>query len=181
MNSLKLATPSRTMSSMSSRPAVAQIGDDHVQAVVDAGFAFGLLPPGVEGIAHLRAFGLDGEIDDGGGAAERRGAGAGFEIVGGGGAAEGHVEMGVDVDAAGHHEHVRWRRSRGRRLRAGCSGAMSWMRSPSMRMSAPKVWRAVTTVPLRISRCSCRCSHWVIGGALLPAFEGQAGCRPAPW
>jgi hypothetical protein len=48
MNSLKLATPSRTMSSMSSRPASAQVGDDHVQAVVDAGLALGLLPPGVE-------------------------------------------------------------------------------------------------------------------------------------
>ena len=61
---------------------VAQIGDDHVQAVVDAGLAFGLLPPGVERVAHLRAARLDGEIDDGGGAAERRGARAGFEIVG---------------------------------------------------------------------------------------------------
>ena len=67
---------------MSSRPHVAQIGDDHVQAVVDAGLAFGLLPPGVERVAHARAARLDGEIDDAGGAAERRGAGAGLEIVG---------------------------------------------------------------------------------------------------
>ena len=62
--------------------AFAEVGDDHVEAVVDAGFAFGLLPPGVEGVAHARASGLDGEIDDGGGASEGGGAGAGFEIVG---------------------------------------------------------------------------------------------------
>ena len=62
--------------------AGAQIGDDHVQAVIDARLAFGLLPPGVEGVAHAGAAGLDGEIDDAGGAAERRGASAGFEIVG---------------------------------------------------------------------------------------------------
>ena len=103
MNSLKLATPSRTMSSMSSRPAVAEVGDDHVEAVVDDGAPFGLLPPGVQRVAHARAARLDGEIDDGGGAAESRGARAGFEIVGRSGAAERHVEMGVRVDAAGDH------------------------------------------------------------------------------
>jgi hypothetical protein len=134
MKSLKLATPSRTMSSMSSRPAVAQIGDDHVQAVIDAGFALGLFPPGVERVAHARAFGLDGEIDDGGGAAEGRRARAGFEIVGGRGAAEGHVEVGVDVDAAGHHQHAGGVDD-GRRTRRN-AGAMSLMRSPSIRTSA---------------------------------------------
>ena len=82
--------------------AFAEIGDDHVEAVIDAGFVFGFFPPGVEGVAHFGAFGLDGEIDDGGGASEGGGAGAGFEIVGGGGAAEGHVQVGVDVDTAGH-------------------------------------------------------------------------------
>ena len=82
MNSLKLATPSFTMSSMSSRPGVAQVGDDHVQAVIDGGLALGLFPPRIERVAHFGAAGLNGEIDDGGGAAERRRARAGFEIVG---------------------------------------------------------------------------------------------------
>ena len=41
-----------------------------------------------------------------GGAAEGRGARAGFEIVGAGGAAEGHVEMGVAIDAAGEDVHA---------------------------------------------------------------------------
>ncbi len=86
--------------------ASAEIGDDHVQAVIDAGLAFGLFPPGVEGIAHAGAAGLDGEIDDAGGAAEGRGAGAGFEIVGAGGAAERHVEVGVAIDAAGEDVHA---------------------------------------------------------------------------
>src|SRR4029077_13550009 len=80
-------------------------GDDHVEAVVDAGASLGFFPPGVEGVAHLRAFGLDGEVDDAGGPAHGCGSRAGFEIVGGGGAAEGHVEMGVRVDASGEDEH----------------------------------------------------------------------------
>ena len=50
--------------------------------------------------------GLEGEVDDGGGAADGCGAGAGEVIVGGRGAAEGHVEVGVDVDAAGHQEEA---------------------------------------------------------------------------
>ncbi len=87
--------------------ALAQVGHDHVQSVVDAGFAFGLLPPGIERVAHARAARLDGEIDNAGGAAEGRRAGAGFEIVGAGGAAERHVEVGVAVDAAGQHVHAR--------------------------------------------------------------------------
>ena len=136
MNSLKLATPSSTMSSMSSRPALPQIGDDHVQAVVDAGVAFGLLPPGVERVAHLRAARLDGEIDDGGGAAERRRARAGFEIVGGGGAAERHVEMRVDVDAAGHHEHAGGVDDLVCQVSVGIPARTSLMRSPSIRTSA---------------------------------------------
>ncbi len=50
------------------------------------------------------AFVLDGEVDERGSAAEGGGDGAGLEIVGAGGAAEGHVEVGVDIDAAGNHE-----------------------------------------------------------------------------
>ncbi len=70
------------------------------------GAALGLLPPGVERVAHARAARLDGEIDNGGRAAEGRGARAGFEIVGRGGAAERHVEVRVGVDAAGDHVHA---------------------------------------------------------------------------
>ncbi len=81
---------------------IAEIGDDHVQAVVDARFAFGFLEPRVERVAHARAARLDGEIDDARRAAECGGAGAGFEIVGGSSAAEGHVKVRVNVDTAGH-------------------------------------------------------------------------------
>ncbi len=83
-----------------------KIGDDHVQPVIDAGLRFRLLPPGVQRVAHLGAAGLDGEIDDGGGAADGRRARAGFEIVAGCCAAERHVEMRVRVDAAGKQQHA---------------------------------------------------------------------------
>ena len=54
----------------------------------------------------LGSLGLDGEIDERGGAAKRRRARAGFEIVAGRGSAEGHVEMRVDVDAARQQQHA---------------------------------------------------------------------------
>jgi hypothetical protein len=47
---------------------------------------------------------LDSEIDQRGGASEGGGDGAGLEVVSAGGATEGHVEVGVDVDAAGDDE-----------------------------------------------------------------------------
>src|SRR6185437_12702031 len=81
-----------------------QVGDDHVQAVVDGGFSFGLAPPSVERGAHFSAAGLDGEVDDGGGSADGCGFRAGFEVVGGEGSAEGHVEVGVGIDSAGENE-----------------------------------------------------------------------------
>src|ERR1700733_12233737 len=83
-----------------------QVRDDHVEAVVDGRFRFRFFPPGIERISHLRAFGLDGEVDQRRGAAEGCGFCAGFEIVGGRGAAEGHVEVSVDVDASGEEEHA---------------------------------------------------------------------------
>ena len=55
-----------------------------------------------------------------GGAAEGRGARAGFEIVGAGGAAEGHVEMGVAIDAAGEDVHAGGVDDLGRRIRREC-------------------------------------------------------------
>ncbi len=114
-----------------------------------AGPPFGLLPPDVERVAHARAARLDGEIDDGGGAAEGSGARAGFEIVGRRGAAERHVEMGVDIDAAGHHVHscrVDHRR-RGIRRNAGAhlANALAFDQNVGGVGSV-----AVTTVPLRI-------------------------------
>ena len=54
------------------------------------------------GVAH----GLQGEIDDGGGAAYGGGHGAGAVVVGRDGSAEGHIEMGVHVDAAGHDQQA---------------------------------------------------------------------------
>ena len=61
---------------------VSQIGHDHVQPVVDARFAFGLLPPCVERVAHFGSARLDREVDDCGGATDRRRARAGLKIVG---------------------------------------------------------------------------------------------------
>ena len=80
-----------------------EVRDDHVEAVIDARPAFRLFPPGVQGLPHPRAPGLDGEIDDGRGAAERRGPCPGLEVIRGGGAAEGHVQVRVGVNAAGDH------------------------------------------------------------------------------
>jgi hypothetical protein len=82
--------------------AGAQIGDDHVQAVIDTCLTFGLFPPGVEGVAHAGAAGLNGEIDDAGGAAKGPRRGYRFRnrpalVV----PAERHVEVGVAIDAAG--------------------------------------------------------------------------------
>src|SRR2546426_2822446 len=84
----------------------AEIGDDAVESVVGDGFVVGFLHPSVEGLAEGLAFVLDGEVDERGSAAKGGGDGAGLEIVGAGGAAEGHVEVGVDVDAAGNDEHA---------------------------------------------------------------------------
>jgi hypothetical protein len=82
----------------------AKVGDDAVEGVVGHRFVVGFFHPGIEGLAERVAFVLDGEVDERGGAAKSGGDGAGLEIVGAGGAAKGHVEMGVDVDAAGDHQ-----------------------------------------------------------------------------
>ena len=82
---------------------VGELGDDHVEAVVDGRLARGFLRPRFEGVVQRLASVLDREVDDRRGAAERRGDGAGFEVVGRGRAAERHVHVGVDVDAAGQH------------------------------------------------------------------------------
>jgi len=107
MKSLKLVTPSRMSWPISSSCAEPRSVDDAVEGVVGDGFVVGFLHPGVEGLAERLAFVLDGEIDERGGAAKGGGNGAGLEIVGAGGAAEGHVQMGVDIDAAGNDEASR--------------------------------------------------------------------------
>ena len=118
----------------------AEVGDDAVEGVVDGGFVVGLGHPGVEGVAESLTFVLDGEVDERGGAAEGCGDCTGLEIVGAGGAAEGHVEMRVDVDAAGEEEDGWWRRwcwwrflarvaLRWRRFcRRRCRGRRGWCR-----------------------------------------------------
>jgi len=83
-----------------------KIGDNHVQAIIDARLGLRLFPPGVERIAHLGAAGLDGKVDDGCGAADGRRAGAGFEIVARCGTTERHVEVRVRVDAARQQQHA---------------------------------------------------------------------------
>ena len=82
----------------------AEVGDDAVEGVVGHGLVMRLFHPGIERLAQRLAFVLDGEIDQRGRPAESRGRCAGQEIVGAGGAAEGHVEVGMNVDAAGDDE-----------------------------------------------------------------------------
>ncbi len=77
------------------------IGDDHVEPVVDAGLALGLGVPGVQRLAQRAALGLHGEVQQRGGAAPGGRAGPGLEVVGGERPAERHVQVGMHVDAAG--------------------------------------------------------------------------------
>src|SRR4029077_3691499 len=77
---------------------------DAVKGVVRHGLVVRFLHPGIKGLAKSLPFILDSEVDEGGGAPEGGGNRAGLEIVGAGGAAEGHVQVGVNVDAAGDHE-----------------------------------------------------------------------------
>ena len=86
--------------------ARAKVGYGHMQPVVDARLAVALGQPGFQSLAHGVAPGLQGEVDDGGGSAYGCGDGAGAVIVGRYGAAEGHIQMGVHVDAAGHHQQA---------------------------------------------------------------------------
>ena len=111
--SSSMKTPGYAMNSLNERDAlldhrvhldldlIGELGDDHVEAVVDRGLAFGLLHPRFPRVMQRLAFVLDGEVDDRRGAAEGRGDGAGLEVVGRGRAAERHVHVGVHVDAAG--------------------------------------------------------------------------------
>jgi hypothetical protein len=82
----------------------AEVGDDAVESVVRHCFVMGFFHPAVESLAQGLSFVLDGEIDERGGPPESSGDGAGFEVVCARSPAEGHVEVGVDVDSAGHYE-----------------------------------------------------------------------------
>ncbi len=83
---------------------VAEVGHDHVQPVVDAGLALGLLPPRIERRAHLRPARLDGKIDNRRRPANCGRACPGLKIIGGVRPAERHVEMGMRIDAARQHQ-----------------------------------------------------------------------------
>src|SRR5690606_20601040 len=77
------------------------VGDDQVEPVVDRTVAVGLLTPRLVSLHEAPASGLDGEVDDRGGATPGGRPGAGLEGVGGEGAPERQLHVGVDVDAAG--------------------------------------------------------------------------------
>jgi hypothetical protein len=80
---------------------VVDVAHDHVEPVVGAGVALRLRVPRVQALAQRPAPGLDGEVDDRRGAAERRGARAGLERVLGEGPAEWQLHVRVHVDRAG--------------------------------------------------------------------------------
>ena len=104
MNSLKEVTPSRTSASISSRSAGVDLAHDHVEAVVDRRPCPRPSPSTFPSAwRSVCAALLDREVDDRRRAAERRGDRAGLEVVGRRRAAERHVEVRVDVDAAGDH------------------------------------------------------------------------------
>ena len=83
-----------------------KVGDGHMQPVVDARLTVALGQPGFQSLTHGVAAGLQGEVDDGGRSAHGCSDGAGAVIVSRYCAAEGHIEMGVHVDAAGHNEET---------------------------------------------------------------------------
>ena len=79
---------------------IGQLGDDHVEPVVDGRLPLGLLHPRLPGVVKRLPLVLNREVDDRGGAAVRRGDRAGLEVVGRRRAAERHVEVRVHVDPA---------------------------------------------------------------------------------
>ena len=85
---------------------VAQIRDDAVKGVVDGGLVVSLFHPGVEGLPQRLPFVLNREVDQRGGPAVGCGDGAGLEVVSDYGSAERHVQMRVDIDAAGKKQMI---------------------------------------------------------------------------
>ena len=82
------------------RAALDEVGDGHVVAVVDHGLALALGVPGLERLGEALPLPLDHEVDVAGRAAEGRRGLARLDVVDRDRAAEGHVEVGVRVDAA---------------------------------------------------------------------------------
>jgi hypothetical protein len=76
-------------------------GDGHVVGVIATGTA-GLVVPHPQRIDQALIGCGQREVDHHGGSARERGAGAGLEIIGRVGAHEGHLQMGMRIDAAGH-------------------------------------------------------------------------------
>ena len=82
---------------------VPHVRDDHVERIVDADVAVGLLVPLLEALAEGPTTRLHGEVDDRRRPAEGRGPRAGLERVLGERAAEGQLHVGVRIDAARDH------------------------------------------------------------------------------
>ncbi len=85
----------------------AQIGHNHVQAVVDAGLALSLLPPGVQRIAHLRALRLNSEVHNRRCPSDGRSARARLKVIARRSPAKRHIEMRVRINAARQQQHLR--------------------------------------------------------------------------
>ena len=83
-------------------PGVLELGDDHVEPVIDHRLAVGALPPVVERMTHRAPAVLNREVDDAGRSAEGSRDSARLEIVRRRRAAKRHIEMGMDIDAAGN-------------------------------------------------------------------------------
>ena len=96
---------------------IGQIGHDHVQTVVDARLALGLLPPCVERRAHLRTARLNSKVHDRRRPANRRCPRPSLKIVCRVGPAERHIEMRVRIDAAGQQQQPRRVHNGCRRIR----------------------------------------------------------------
>jgi hypothetical protein len=79
---------------------VVELGDDHVEAVVDDRFSLGLPLPLLPRVVECLPTVLNREVDNRRGAAKRCRRRSRLEVVGGSAAAKRHVEMRVDVDAA---------------------------------------------------------------------------------
>ena len=150
MKSLKLATPSRTMLVHVFEARVRKVGHDHMQAVVDARLALGLLPPGIERRAHPRSARLHGEVDDRSRPADGRRPCAGFEIVADVVPPNGMSRWVCASIAARQDEQPRCIHNFFRRASRN-PALTSLMVSPSISKSAFTLASAFTTVPFRIS------------------------------
>ena len=82
-------------------PLVRQLGEDHMETIVDDRLPLRFSQPCVECPTHRRSLGLHGKVDDARGAAMGGGNGPGFKIVRRRGSAEGQIHVRMDVNTAG--------------------------------------------------------------------------------